>query len=478
MNNSNTNDLIKVKVNAPSDVATKRLKITQYSNGEKRKIQISSNLLELFKFPKGAKVIEESRGEGMGYTVRLAEPSDIFNRTKRIYSRTYKRLSSNPFELTYESTAKRILESIPKTCTHVHLIMTHGKMYITPVANLVAERIAKLLNAKDPLSIFSCCSSGVDGHAAASEGFTVNSQLEFRPMEARDKGKDYTESGILTALSNLDIKHVFNENIEQVDTRMLEHLTRKDQSSLFTISLACDDFSLAKSPSLKEASFNDATSTIDMLYDGLRIIEALKFPMVLLEQVEGFHRSEISKLWDLRLRKWGYKVYSKVIDARDQGGLSSRRRFFSFATTLPNLFEFPEDLPRSTISVWDKVKDEFFQGMRQVSHSKSIQDGASTGRLRTFNRESLSCPTLMRCQQRMTKDSVVLDLDGEYYMTSLEMEKELMGIPQSFDLNATTKGLGSEIICQAVDYLNYKRIIRKVKEHVNDFLIGSYCTAV
>lgn len=468
-NSVRANVMYEVTAIAPSDLATKQLKITQYSDG-KRKVQISTNLLQLFGYEKGCKVIENSLGEGLGYVIKKAEQFPLTNKVKQIYSRFYKQRKCNPFETTYETSAKKILDpSIPSHCTHVHITITHEGIYVKPIENLVAERIQKMLTTKDPYSIFGACTSGVDLHAAASQGFNVNSVLEWRPQEKRDK-RDLTETGLMSVLGNVPVKQVFNEDITTVSEDMLDWLTRNSQSTVFTISLQCDDISNVKSNSLKDKSLTDLSSTLDMALDGLRIIKKLKFPMVLLEQVAPFAKSQVGDIWDLRLRKMGYKTYSKVIDARDHDGYSSRKRYFHFATTLPVDFSFPEETARNTEPVWDRLVAKYLPKMRNVTHSKAMQDGLACGRLRTITKDSVSTPTLLKSQQRMAKDSCVVMDGDQIYFPTLEMESEIMGIPEDFNLSMNSATVSSEIIGQGVDYPLYAQIMAKVKEHITSFL--------
>lgn len=93
-------------------------------------------------------------------------------------------------------------------------------------------------------------------------------------------------------------------------------------------------------------------SSLDMIIDGIRIVEAMRFPFVVLEQVTGFATtSDLGKVWDLRLRKLGYKTHSLIADPRDYNGITSRKRFFHVATLLPNQFEFPEQSPRDNTPI-------------------------------------------------------------------------------------------------------------------------------
>lgn len=461
--------MFNVQVTAPSELATKQLKITQYADG-KRKVQISTNLLELFGYPKGTEVTESSLGDGLGYMIQKAKQTPLVNKVKRIYSRFYKRRKTNPFETNFETSSKKILDkSIPKTSTHVHVTITEEGIYVRPIENLLAERLQKMMDTDQPLSVFGACTSGIDLHAAHSQGFEINSVLEWRPQEKRDK-RDLTETGIMSVLGNVPVKQVFNEDITTVSEDMLDWLTRNSQSSVFTVSLQCDEYSNIKASSLKEQSLTDLSSTLDMALDALRIIKKLKFPMILLEQVAPFQKSTMGDVWDLRLRKMGYKTFSKVIDARDHNGHSSRKRYFHFATSLPTEFSFPEESARNSEPVWESLVAKYLDKMRNVTHSKAMQDGLKCGRLRTIKKDSLHVPTLLKSQQRMAKDSCVV-MDGDQILfPTLEMEAEIMGLPENFNLDVNSQTISSEIIGQGVDYPLYADIMGKVKEHILTFL--------
>ncbi|WP_210467365.1 DNA cytosine methyltransferase [Vibrio crassostreae] len=478
---------VTITAQAPDNVFTKRLKITKYSDG-RRKVQLSSNILAMIGFEKGTKVVEQNLGWGFGYMVHLSEQMPLIRNVKRIYSREYKTKRNNPFELTFETTSKAILNSIPDDCDYVHVTLSQGKMRFLPLINKVGLRLKNMMQSKDPFSIFSACTSGIDAHAAASEGFTVDHILEYRPNEKRDKNRDLSETGALSVLANLDVKNVFNEDIEKVDVDILDAYYRINPSSLFTISLQCCEFSSLKSKKSREMSFDEGTSTLDMAYDGLRIIDKLQPPAILMEQVEGFVGSDIFKMWDLRLRKWGYRTFYKVIDARDHGGLSPRKRLFHFATTLPVSFDFPEEMQRNVEPIWnhhidkylgepratvERGKKHLYLGeLRDVTHSESIRKGDECGRLRVVDQSSIHFPALTKSQRRMAKDSLYIKYKDRYLMPSLELEAEIMGLPLDFNLSINNQDTTSEILGQAVDWPVYKSIIQKVKQHFSNFLFG------
>jgi len=463
----------RVQVNVPGNLASKRLKVINPTGEGRRKIQISSNLLPLFGFEANTKVTERSLGLGKGYIIEPAENFPLKN-VKKIYSRTYKRRRNNPFETVSETTSKKVLDdSIPLSTLVVHVTLMQDRIIVKPMMNNAFERMSQILNAKDPLTVFAACTSGIDAHASVKAGFKITSLLELRPQESRDK-RDLTETGALTALANLEIDNLFNEDIGQVSTEYLAWATKNNPASVFTLSLQCDEFSVAKSKSLKEKSLTDLSSTLDMAYDGLRLIEKLQFPIVLLEQVPGFSSSPIGRMWDLRLRRMGYQTHEALIDARDHDGCTSRKRFFHLATSLPVEFNWPESKERSDKTIFERFIAHRINDFRDITHTSSMKKGIETGRLRIINSESKYAPTILKSQSRQAKDSVVIQKDtGEILFPDLALQQTLMGIPEEFNFNAVNSEQCSEQIGQAVDYPLYNMIMMKIKDHINNFLAVS-----
>ncbi len=457
-------------VHIPSDFMSKRLKITRYACG-KRKIQISSNWLPLYLFEQGTPVVENVLAENEGYEVVLAEDAPCKKHQKRIYQRTYAKRTNQPFECLFETTAKRILDvSIPKACDFVHVVFTAGRLVVKPWFNALASRIDAFCKNEEPFSIFAACTSGIDSFCAVQQGFVVNSILERRPQSKRDK-VDLTETGVLTAIGNIQTKHVFNEDINHVDASFVAESVAQAPSSLFTISLECSEFSCVKSSKYKAQALDDLSSSLDMIFDGIRLIDALQPPMILLEQTIGFNANPLGSAWNLRLRRMGYQVYEMTMKASEYGGITHRPRYFSFATSLPYEFVPPVPTPISEEPLWSWLVEPFMHKMRDVTHSKSLQDGLKCGRLRIITPQSTVAPTLLRSQRQQCKDSVVVQTeDGRLLWPTLEQERMLMTLPDSFSLDNVAESTASQILGQAVDCMTYTKILQSIRQHISGFL--------
>lgn len=451
-----------VQVNIP-DIATKQLKMREASG--RRIITVSSNLLTLFDFSKGDLVSEESLGANKGIVVRRLYGASHTGRVKKVYSRTYPRRKNNPLEHMIEVSSQRLIEdSFPEGCTRVHVTFEPGKVTITPLATM-AERVMSNAQNADPFSVFAALTSGVDLASMRQQGYKVSAVLEWRPQEARDKS-DLTETGAIAAMANSGPIHaVFNEDVTATALDRLGKVMERHPVMVFSASPQCDDHSNLKSKKAKEVAFEDGNSSADMILDLLNIIERLAVPVVVFENVPGMIGSAAYNVACLRLRRWGYTRYEHIGDPRDYGGLTSRKRAYVVFTQLPASFEFEKPSTSRTKDVWKEVQP-FLAGCRDVSHSKSLQDGKTVGRLRSIRPDSTSIPTPVKSQYRMAKDSVVVEPeDGRFLFPSEDLLKHMLGI-NDVDLNAVSETISSEIIGQSIDFPHHAMVMRCIGAHI------------
>lgn len=465
------NNKVSISLNSPNR-ATKQLKIKNLSG--KRKVVISTNWLNLFDFQSGDAVVERSLGKGKGFVVeRVYDLFDAPIRTKRVYERSYNKRRNNPAESLLETSSKRLLdESIPEDCESVHVTFTKGKVYVAPIKTLQARAIRNAKNAKDKLSAFAACTSGVDLFAMQKEGFSIHSVLEYRPQERRDKS-DLTETGAMNVLQNIpNICNFYNEDIYSIDVNRIAKDIENNPYTIFHASPQCDDLSNVKGEKFKQAHLDDTTSTMDMVIDMLDIIRATAPPCIVLENVSGFVKSEAYKIASLRLKRYGYKESVFVGDARDFGGITSRKRAYCIFSVLPVELKLPTPSPRRSTPIWDIV-EPYIKHCRDVTHSKSLQDGITTGRLRVITTESLHSPTFLKSQSRSAKDSCVIQTsDNRLLWPTEELMKRLMGISEDFDLSAVGGVIGSEIIGQSIDVPLHMALMNSLKEHIQAYFSG------
>ncbi|MBS7671630.1 DNA cytosine methyltransferase [Croceicoccus gelatinilyticus] len=456
-----TEDVL-VRVNVP-DIATKQLKFRD--KGGRRILTISSNLLTLFGFSKGDAVVERSLGPGKGMTVERVDDLFAGPQTKKVYARTYKQRRNNPLEHMIEVSSQRLIdEAFPEGCNRVHILFQSGKVTITPIFT-IEERARANAGKADPDSVFAALTSGVDLHSMQTSGFSISAVLEWRPQEARDK-TNLTETGAMTALANSGpLYALFNEDVTSC---VLDHIgaaMAKNPPMIFHASPQCDDLSNLKAKSLKERDLETTDSTADMIIDLLAIIEKIAPPVVVFENVPGMIGSPAYEVASLRLRRWGYTRHEHVGDARDYGGLTSRKRAYVVFTLLNAPFAFEEPYGERERDAW-AVIEPFLDQCRDVSHSKSLNDGKEIGRLRAIKPGARNLPTPVKSIARMAKDSIVIEPeDGKFLFPSEALFKHLLGI-DDVDLNAVSATIATEIIGQSIDRPHHEMIMRSVRRHI------------
>lgn len=441
------------------DVITKELAI--FKSEEKRRITLSTNFLTLMGWEVGMRhdVVPMSQE---GLSLRFNPEG-----RQKVYQRRYNARKNNPFETQIEIKNQSIIDSgIPQYTERVHFEMRRGEILIRPLKNQTFS-IRKSLTDRtsSELAAFVAMTAGVDVRCLMDCGFKIDSILEYRPQEKRDK-TDFTETGAINVLANANPRVMFNEDISKVDMKMVDRLVQEGPPiALLHLSLQCDDFSNLKNNKAKISSIDSLDTSVDLLYDGLRLIETVRPAAVILEQVPGFANSPEGRLFSIKLRKWGYFVTEGMLNGIEQGGLTNRTRYYLVASVWPN-FEMPTPQQNDVSEkLWDLVEDHLHE-CRDVTHTKSLQEGISGGRLRPLNKNSKFCPTVTKSQNRQAKDSVYIEKDGRYFLPTVELLSKLQGIPDDFNYNNVGETIASEIIGQGIDYPMHERLTAAVYSHI------------
>lgn len=451
-----------LKVNIPT-VATKQLKLQNCNAG--KKLVVSTNWLPLFGFESNARVKEQIIGKGKGIKITLVDKDE--SKTKKVYTREYKSRKNNPLETMLDIRSQTLLnDAFPEDTQTVHIQFTYGEILITPMNNRKAAAIKQFKKSNN--ECFVACSSGVDAVSMVKKGFKIETLLEYRPNERRDKN-DFSETGALNAIANVEVKHLINEDIMNLDIEKIAKLCTKSNYTNATFSIQCDEFSNVKANSLKDSALDDGTTSLDMVIDAISIISKFNFPTLTVENVPNFFISDAGKILISRLKRFGYKVFWDKFDARDYGGLTSRVRGYLFATMLPGNFEMPKPTNKNNIPIWDLLNfDERIASgeLRDVTHTSSLQDGLKTGRARLIKRDSLFSPTVLKSQNRQAKDSIFIhdEINEKYYFTSNKLLSELMGI--EMDFSAVGGTIESEIIGQSIEVPLHEQLLDSINKHI------------
>tara|TARA_Y100000588_G_scaffold244638_1_gene258853 strand:- start:36829 stop:38424 length:1596 start_codon:yes stop_codon:yes gene_type:complete len=460
-----------LKVNVP-EVATKLLKF-RYAGGRKT-MTLSSNLLPLLGFHGDAKVVEESLGANQGYRVRLATDSD--KKVKQVYLREYKSRSANPLkrdakrvEQLIETSSKKIIGESMGNAEYAHITLRYGEITFAPVTS--AERtLLQSLDQDDMINTLVAMTGGVDCSVLEQGGFRVDTVVEYRPQEKRDT-TDYTEMTSLSVLANCAPRVLCNEDIYKLDPKRLAELVGDTPITVAHMSLQCDDFSTLKTNKQKSTSVDDLSSTLDMFIPALNIVDALKIPVLVVENVPGFLSSPINDVFVLQLKRRGYRVEQGVFDAREYGGHTSRKRLYMVATSLNAPFSFPAATAKSQQSVWQDVIEPHLSEimMHDITDTKVMRDAVKTGRLRVITKDKVHAPTLTKAQGQDTKDSVVVEHEGRYFRLPLSVQRELNALPEGFDTDWMPKDKAAQLIGQSICCKLHHAIMASVKHHLDHF---------
>lgn len=451
-------DTITAKAYVP-EVITKELAISHKANG--RNIVLSTNFLKMFGFEPGIRHNVTQLGQAYDGLRLVCSPQG----KQKVYQRRYSSRRNNPFESQIHIQDQRIIDlGIPSYTERLHFEIRHGQILVRPLRNETFSIRKRLFDSNEHLNTFVAMTSGIDVRCLMDCGFKIDSVLECRPQEKRDK-RDLSETGALNVLANSAPRVLLNEDLSKIDMRTVDRLVNDGPViSTLHISLQCDDFSSCKTSAMKKTSIEDLSTSADLAYDALRLVETVRPAIVILEQVGGFENSPEGQLFITKLRKWGYFVSKSICNAPDFGGMTKRKRYYVVASVWPG-FEMPVSGNNSNKTLWDIVVKHLPE-CRDVSHTNSVAEGIRTKRIRLITPAAESAPTILKSQDRQTKDSVYINFEGKYYLPSLGLLAELNGIPPDFDYNSVSRSIQSEIIGQSIEVPMHEIICNSVREHI------------
>jgi len=451
-------------VNTPS-IVTKQLAFNRV--GEKRKVRVSSNFLDIMGFKPGMGITVQPRADLNGFSV---EPAAINQQTHQVYERRYKPKArcNNPLETVVEFSGQALIDNcFPRYIERFHLEMRQNKLIFTPVKNRtfsIVERFKK----NSPFNAFVALTGGVDVFALEALGWKTEIVLEHRPLEARDKssGRNLSEVHALNTLVNGKPRILLNEDIHHLDLDKLGNLMADCPPIGFAhYSLGCDDHSNAKGSSDKVRALEDLSTMIDMVYPALKQIELMEPAGVLVENVPNFKSSGAGVMMATSLRRMGYFVTEMVLNGLDFGAHQGRERYYLVASVFPG-FVSPVPLHGVKNTLWPMI-EKHLPNCTDVTDLKSIKarENTTRGLPPYLTKNSLSCPTILKSQDRGIKDAIYIQDGGRIKKPSVELVQELMSIPSDFNVSWMAKEQATETLGQSVDYILHSAVMRAVTEH-------------
>lgn len=461
-----------VRLNIPS-VLTKELRLQRNATSGERWVRLSSNLLDGFGFGPNSRLTRSLAVHGQGFTL-AADPRGA----TKVYQRVYNQRRNRPCETVIDLKVQSFLDQALLPWTEaVHFTIKPGIIVARPQAPRAFHISRKLKAAPSPFDAFFAMSSGIDQSCFARLGFNPRYLVEWRPNERRDSS-DLTETGILTSLANNAPEVVFNENIYTLDMgRVRAELADRPPVGLMHLGLQCDDHSCVKRSMHKELHVADLSTTVDMVYPALRLIEEGQPGVVVVENVPNFAKSGACELLTLTLRRWGYNVSTAVLNAPDFGGHTTRTRFYLIASIWPG-FEFPTPTGPAKQTAYEAIAHTLASS-RDVTDLKTTRDGVSSSRIVFVTPEAACAPTTMKSQSHQPKDGTYIKApNGRILWPTEEALRILNGIPADFDLNAVAEGIAVEQIGQGIEFPLHHAVGAAVYRHVRQMTNAESMTTV
>lgn len=443
-------------------ILTKELQVQELPIG--RKIRVSSNVIREFGFTPATRLGVVSSGKA----VVLSPQADGLI---KVHERGYAGL--RPPETVIELSSQPLINGLlPAGWNRVHFTFETSRITIRPVAPQLFH-IRKEFRRVRHLDAFMTLSSGLDASAFAAAGFRISAVLEWRPPEARDDN-DLSETGMRTFLANHQPLLAFNEDLTTINPRTTAALVRQKIGIVACLScgLQCDDWSLAKSATLKRAEMAEfAPSSRELGYYATKLLEEVRPASCLIEQVPGWLNSESAAVMGAVLRRMGYHVQARVLDAADYGALTTRRRCYFVASIFPG-FEFPLPSTMNATPLGTLLADEI-PLMRDVSHTKTIAKAKQSNRARFTPLTSTVAPTVLKSQNRQTKDSLYFQTEsGSLLFPTINALRTIQGVPTSFDFSHVNSQIASEQIGQGIDFPLHASVARSLLCHLRTNQVG------
>jgi DNA (cytosine-5)-methyltransferase 1 len=353
----------------------------------------------------------------------------------------------------------------PITTLQVHIGV--GQITLTP-SHTEILRATRCRNGKEG-SIYS--GGGLLTEAARLAGYQPAFAIEVNPQYADVYEKNHNAQ-------------MFNVSVENAPIDALPPV------ELLTLGIPCEPYSTARTKDKVTGAKRDrslppeAHALSDLTIWAALIIRKLNPATVVLEQAPGYLTSGAGYMMLHFLKRAGYTVEARVLDPRDYGELTGRRRSVIVAHSGSN-YQWPQP-SRATHIFADirddesTLRDQYFTAITKpwlVNHwNTQIAKGNGFASAQLSD-ESTSVPCISkRYMAGQGTGAVVKNKTHEncWRWLTLNEIRKLHQIPDSYQLSDTSKTLSGEIIGQGVIVSFFQKIIEatrslsKIQEHIQN----------
>lgn len=342
----------------------------------------------------------------------------------------------------------------PITTLQVHIAI--GQIILTP-SHTDILRSTRCRNGKEG-SIYS--GAGLLTEAARLAGYQPAFALEVNPQYADIYEKNHAAQ-------------MFNVSVENAPIDALPPV------ELLTMGIPCEPYSTARTKDKITGAKRDrslppeAHALSDLTIWAALLIRKLNPATVVIEQAPSYLTSGAGYMIQHFLKRAGYTVEARVLDPRDYGELTGRRRTVIVAHS-GSYFHWPQPSPvtQSFADIRDdesKLQDQYFTADTKpwlVNHWKTqIAKGNGFASVQLSD-ESTSVPCISkRYMAGQGTGAVVKSRTRDHcwrWLTLNEIRK-LHRIPDSYKLSDTSKTLCGEAIGQGVIVSLFQKIIEATR---------------
>jgi DNA (cytosine-5)-methyltransferase 1 len=270
--------------------------------------------------------------------------------------------------------------------------------------------------------------------------------------------------------------HMICTSVEQVPWEQLASLA---PIGLLEMGIPCEPYSRIRrldrgSQYKRDACLPPESHELgDMVYWALKAVDIFNPHTVVIEEVPPFLNSGASYILQYALRRMGYTVEGRVLNPRNFGSLTGRRRAVVVATTFDDI-AWPEpsedqhfsrlgdlfdDIPDDSDAWFDRETKPWLykHWARQNERGNGFEPPKLTA-------ESTACPTIKKRYFAGQGDNPVVqhpvDPNRHRWLT-LDEVRRLMGMPDGYELG-TAKTVAGEVLGQGVEVGTFTRLIRSV----------------
>jgi DNA (cytosine-5)-methyltransferase 1 len=344
--------------------------------------------------------------------------------------------------------------------TTLQVYVTEGEIVLTPTQT-------ELLRATR-------CRNGREGSCFSGGGLLTEAarRAGYDPAFAIEVNDRYAEVFEM----NHNGAQMRNMSVEDVPLDSLPPV------ELLTLGIPCECYSQARRRDLGTGNKRDrslppeAHPLSDLTIWSCLLIRALNPATVVIEEAPGYLTSGAGYMMRHFLERAGYTVEAAVLDPRDFGELSGRKRSVIVAHSGTN-FSWPTPSPctRTVKDILDnpnEVEDLYFTAEDKswlVNHWRTQTAKGNGFAPPQLTEQSTSVPTLKKRYQSYQGDNPVLCHPTEpdtWRLFTIKETMRLHGLPQTYQLDPDSKTISGEILGQGVIVTFFEKIIRGARNLV------------